>query len=366
MLLRPIQDIERAAALPSGILHHLHDALELVPKSWRDFFYQPNAYHRLEFLDAEIVVWRVVHGIATEIERIPHQAVDKDGTRPSTLSRLQWLLADDRTVAICLPQSECLHRTLEMPAASKRTLRAALAYELERISPIELEHIYFDFFVLRADRITRKIELELRIIKRTVVNRAVEYCHGAGLAVGSIGFSGERREADWMHFPVARRAMLQLFWRRWNVPLLASLALVLSLATLVAAYERGNAAESLMEDQLVREQLRALTVSHIQAEINRTRLQAEFLVKQRAAPLLVETLADLTRILPDDTWLSEIEMNGSKIRVQGYSKAASNLIGIIDRSGQFTNAQFEAPLMRGQGDASDRFDLSFDIKRSAQ
>ncbi|HSZ12388.1 MAG TPA: PilN domain-containing protein [Rhizomicrobium sp.] len=252
-----------------------------------------------------------------------------------------------------------------MPKASKRHLRAALSYELERISPIELDRIYFDFFALGNDPATKKVSLKLRIIKRDIVDDAIAYCHAEGLTVGAIGFSGERREADPRSFPVDRLAMLRLFWRRWNVPLLAAFAFVLGLTSLAAAYERGVTAENLIEDRLEQERISALSVAHLHAEISQVRKRAEFLGHERAASLFVETLADLTRILPDDTWLSEIEMNNAKVRIQGNSKAASNLIAIIDRSGRFANAQFEAPVMRGQGDASDRFDLSFDVRGTA-
>ncbi|HSZ74976.1 MAG TPA: PilN domain-containing protein [Rhizomicrobium sp.] len=252
-----------------------------------------------------------------------------------------------------------------MPKASQRNLRAALSYELERISPIELDRIYFDFFVVGSDSTTKKVSLKLRIIKRDIVDDAIEYCRAEGLTVGAIGFTGERREAGPRSFPVDRLAMLRLFWRRWNVPLLATFAFVLGLASLAAAYERGVAAENLIEDRLEQERVSALSVAHLHAEISQVKKQAEFLGHERAASLFVETLADLTRILPDDTWLSEIEMNAAKVRIQGNSKAASNLIAIIDRSGRFANAQFEAPVMRGQGDASDRFDLSFDVRGTA-
>jgi Tfp pilus assembly protein PilN len=48
--------------------------------------------------------------------------------------------------------------------------------------------------------------------------------------------------------------------------------------------------------------------------------------------------------------------------VQGFSNAPSDLIGLIDKSPYFVNAQFEASLQSAQ-DNAEHFDLSFELKK---
>jgi general secretion pathway protein L len=105
-------------------------------------------------------------------------------------------------------------------------------------------------------------------------------------------------------------------------------------------------------------------VESLQDEINKANLGMAFLAQQKQSPLLVKILAEVTKILPDNTWLVEFELHGREVRIRGYSAAASSLIALFDNSRLFTNAQFRAPSMQGQNGA-ERFDLSFEVKGGA-
>ncbi len=50
--------------------------------------------------------------------------------------------------------------------------------------------------------------------------------------------------------------------------------------------------------------------------------------------------------------------DGGELHIQGYSHAAAELIGRLDHSGHFSDAQFAAPLVRNDPDGTDRIDLT--------
>ncbi len=77
---------------------------------------------------------------------------------------------------------------------------------------------------------------------------------------------------------------------------------------------------------------------------------------------MVELLNELTRILPDDTWLSMLEVSGSKLRVQGESGSASSLIGLIEESDLFHDPGFASPITRNRRTGLDRFVLEAEIE----
>src|SRR5690348_8584194 len=97
-------------------------------------------------------------------------------------------------VMIQLPGEEVLRRRFELPAARRSTLARAVPFELERLSPIEPDRLYYDFTVLPSSKAKKQAELEIRIVKRSSVDSAIALAREAGLRVGTIWFAGDARE----------------------------------------------------------------------------------------------------------------------------------------------------------------------------
>ena len=268
-------------------------------------------------------------------------------------------------VMVQLPGEELLRRRFELPAARRSTLARAVPFELERLSPIEPDRLYYDFTVLQSAKTKKQAELEIRIVKRSSVDAAIELAREAGLRVGAICFAGDAREANWRSFPVDRTAWLKLKWRQWNVLALAGAAILLAMAVIFAAYLRGAAAANELSSELDAASTRAAVVHRLAHQISDVQAQIEFPLAEKRAPFLLRILSELTRELPDGTWLTEFELDSGKVHIQGFSKSASDVVGDIDRSALFANAQFMAPLQSAQN-GNERFDLSFDVKRPSE
>jgi hypothetical protein len=160
--------------------------------------------------------------------------------------------------------------------------------------------------------------------------------------VSAIRFQDDVRPADRSAFPADRRAWLLGLWRRRSVAALGGLAVFLLLAVLLASYLRGAAILDSLTDELLTEGARASRVEQLQHRIEKA------------------------TTLPDGSWLTEFSMSGNRIRIGGYSRAASDLIGVFDRSGRFINAQFAAPVTQGPSPGIERFDLTFETAGAAR
>lgn len=265
-----------------------------------------------------------------------------------------------RDVVVKVASALVLRPQVKLPWASKRTLKSALGFELERLTPIEPNELYFDFIVAGREQETSQALVTLRIVRRNVLDEAMRLCHAAGVQVGAIAFEGDENEAAFTSFPVDRPAWLRAQWRRFASLMLSGLAAFLLVAVVIAGYQRGAAANDDLAASVDDAMTRAALVEHMEHRITTAKSELAKLVAQRQGPLFVGALAELSRLLPDGTWLSELHLEDGKFRIDGYSRNASDLIGIIDRSGQFTNAQFSAPLVRNPNDGTDRFELTFE------
>lgn len=81
--------------------------------------------------------------------------------------------------------------------------------------------------------------------------------------------------------------------------------------------------------------------------IEALRIQANFLANDRhsrPSPLMV--LESLSRLLPDNVWLSEVTLDGNELAFAGMAEDASILIPLVEQAPEFEQARFHAPSTR--------------------
>ena len=83
--------------------------------------------------------------------------------------------------------------------------------------------------------------------------------------------------------------------------------------------------------------------------------------RKQEAPSIVIILDSLSRILPDNTYVTELRVEGNKLRLLGNTSDAPSLIGVIEQSGRFANATFFAPTTRLTAEAGERFHIEATI-----
>jgi general secretion pathway protein L len=302
-----------------------------------------------------------VHSInADEITPIGSAPLENGKTDIRTLRTLVEKCGPSHDITLLLPAEAALRPCLNLPNAGHAAICGALAYEIERISPIPPADLYYDYAITGLTG--NLADLELRLVRRDGVDSPVTTCRAAGLAVAEIEFEDDARPADWQRFPVDRDAHLRRFLKRYRRIGLMGLAALLFLGALGAAYERQSAKLDAAITASTDAGLRAARIEKIQQKITAASRDLRIPAEQKRQPLMVAILAELTQILPDGTWINELTLDGKTIRITGSSTAAADLIGLIDRSPKFASARFEAPLVHDQATNADRFDLSFAVR----
>jgi general secretion pathway protein L len=84
--------------------------------------------------------------------------------------------------------------------------------------------------------------------------------------------------------------------------------------------------------------------------------------RKHQSPSSVIVLEALSQILPDHTYVTELRIEGDKLRVIGVTRDAPSLIRLIEQSSNFTRATFFAPTTKGPSDPGERFHIEAQIE----
>ncbi len=283
----------------------------------------------------------------------PADAGDLDavlGTRLAGLPR--WML---------LPAGSALQRRLVLPAAAAERLRDVVGFEIDRQTPFSADSVRFDARV-RERRADGQLEAELVAVPRTRFDAAIVGL--GGIASSLVGV--DARGADGMPLgvnllPVESRRGRQDPLGAWNWAL-AAFALIAVAATAWQVLDNRRASAAAFEAQVEARAVQARVVAMQRQQLVDIVEGAAFLDGERAArPTTVEVLDELTRRLPNNTYLEKVSMEGDRLLLIGLSPEASALVARMEGSQLWRAPALSGALQPDPRTRLDRFSLTAEL-----
>ena len=94
----------------------------------------------------------------------------------------------------------------------------------------------------------------------------------------------------------------------------------------------------------------------LQQAFEETLLAANFLAEKRASqPAVIELMDELTRLLPDDIWLQQFQLQGSDLRIQGQADGSQRVIGLLNESELFDSPEITGAISIDPRSGQERF-----------
>jgi general secretion pathway protein L len=268
--------------------------------------------------------------------------------------------ATGRTTVLRLGEPDVLGKTLTLPLAAERELNQVLGFEMDRETPFKPEEIYWNHRIEGTDRQTGRLSVRLVLLPKANLAPLLT-------ALGRFGIRPRRAEiADGpdagAYLPLegdggrVRHPSNRLMWSA------AVCCAVLGLAVVVTPFVRQGIALASLEQQIAVGRTAATEADSLRQEIDRLAGSADFIEGERdkaGRPLVV--LAAATRVLPDDTYLTEMELQKRKVTLTGRSAAAARLIGPLAADGTFRNPGFTAPVTRVEALHTELFTINSEV-----
>ena len=335
----------------------------LVPGGLRRRLYPDTGQIVFDVSGAEIAIDQVSQRSYREIDRIEARPDDPAVEAASLAPVIGRLRMDRFDVVLRMPGAHALRKTLSLPRAAADNLRQVLTFEIDRQTPFSADQVYFDFLVGAAPPSSETIEVELVACPRVEVDAAIERARAWRIRPDIVDIAdGERREPARINLlPRAPDRPAGTGMARLTA-VLTAVAVILGAAAVYLPLDRQRRAAELMQAEAAKARVVAMATAKLRETIAELAGGAEFLTKRkRTSPGIVETLDALTRLLPDDTWLQQLRINGEEVRLTGFSAAASSLIGLIERSEHFTEARFRSSVTQDARNKAERFTISAKI-----
>ncbi|MCF3945775.1 PilN domain-containing protein [Acidiphilium iwatense] len=273
-----------------------------------------------------------------------------------------WTGHETSPVAISVPPQDVLVRRIELPLVSRFRLAGLMRFEAPRHIPLPPDQVRIDFRVARRDLAASRMLVELAIIRVETIEAARSETMKAGLEPEAVYLATE-------YGPWFARRFLARHWREiWLTRRRQRhylRVLVASLLILTAVLGAQHWAERLARDRqaaMLAARKEAAGIEPLRKQLTVLNGKLAFLAAARHRPSAAVVAEEVARLLPDDAWLQELDIQDRTVRLVGTARDASDLLRVFSVSPLFSDVRFEAPLIPSPGTGGVRFDIVLNLR----
>jgi general secretion pathway protein L len=267
---------------------------------------------------------------------------------------------------LLIADDDVLRKQVYLPAAAEANLRQALAFEMDRQTPFNADEVFYDYRILQRDRESAQLRIDLAVALREPVLRDIRVLESVGMAPTGADVIIDGRPAGLNLLPVDLRHRMVNSRQRANLVFAGAFLLLLVLVMGQSIWLRQHQLDEVREaiDEVRQE---ALQVQEIRERIKDASEAAGFLDERRAASVpTVKVLAEVTRVMPDDTYLDRLLISSDNVQMQGKSENAQRLIELVNQSPLFTDAAFRGPTRLDSRTQREIFDVGANLVPEAR
>jgi general secretion pathway protein L len=287
--------------------------------------------------------------------------LDEAGARARERLLEEYPELAEAKVVLRLAEGQALRKSLKLPQAAEENLGQVLAFEMDRLTPFKSDQVYFGARVAGRWPATRQVGVELILTPRAKLDALLDELAAWGWRPDLVDMAGGAAPGVYNLLPEKYRIAGGRWPRAVNAALAGLVALLVAVLVALPIWSASSTASAL-EEQLRKVGKAAKEVEALRQETESLLHQTRFLVdKKRKEPVLLDMLEELSRVIPDNTWLNGLQYKDRRIVIQGQSPSASSLIELIEASGHFKNTSYVSPVTKDTGSGLERFQIASDV-----
>ena len=290
-----------------------------------------------------------------------------DGVDPSAFQNLkvQHVEIEKAECILCLTAAQAIAKVIYLPEAALENLQQVVGFELDRYTPFTAEHAYYTVVTLGKTGYGQ-VQLLLVLCPQTVLDEQLTALNNLGVFPVRVEYQQVNQDYPALQGlynllpdrfrPEGARWAQSLHW------LLNGLMFGLLLAVMVYPVWQEMQAVTVLKAQIKALEKDTRFVDAQQMEIDALSNETQNLINiKNQSPELIAVLNELSHLLKDDTWLTNLQYSDKHMQIQGQSPMASALIGTLEASKYFSKVSFVSPLTQDKTTGLERFQISMDV-----
>ena len=267
-----------------------------------------------------------------------------------------------RELALTVPTSRVLRKSLTFPQATEEDLRQVLEFQIEQHTPFTPNQVYFGYSVLERDFELGRLTVEFVATPRNAVDAAIKILSDSGATVHAVFAADVLTTANLVNLLPSALGKKRSHLKQGANPWLATLVVLMAFGAMSVPLVIKREAVVQMFPWMEKAKAAAETVDGLRRDLEVRVEQHNYLLQKRQTlPTVIQSLEELTRILPDGTWVQSIEIRDKEVQVQGETNASVKLIGLFEQSSIFSDASFRSPLTKVNISNNERYHLALQM-----
>ncbi len=332
------------------------ELISLLPSNLQSTLSQRNQRGFVELDDDATIVHRGTISGNRELNSTPLAVAERSDVD---------LPAGAKEIVLLLPADKVLVRSMTLPLAAEENLREVLSFEMDRQTPFSADQVYYDCIVSSRNTSRKTLSVDLVLAPRKIVDASLDALADSGLSADILS---TRDSSGTAMLPVnllsqRKRRNSNKVADRLNAALATvTVLLFITAISLPLLHKRQVLRE--LEPQLIEAVAQAESAHSLRQQVERLVAGSGYLVRKKQTELsILQTINEMTRILPDHTSISRLEISYSEVQLQGQSSSSAMLISLLESSPVLKNVRFRSPVIQIPSTDAERFHLSAEIEQ---
>jgi general secretion pathway protein L len=338
--------VDQSAKLLAFWRWWLTELTAMIPARLRMSADQESGILVLEFSGASIQFSRWVNGDLSKETRLELSSSDEVANTTEFQQYYSNIRKPGDFVAINLPVSQYLLKTIQLPLIAAENLHQVVGFEMDRHTPFKPEQVYYHCEIQSQDRQSQSLAVSLIAAPRRAIELRIEQLATWGVQVqavyalnGQVPAEGSVNLVQQSKVASDSSGILEKF-SRVHLAAFALTAVMLALVIVIPIWKKRQIVVELNPIRGVHAKRRELEamIQEYNYVLDR---------KNRSVPVTV-LIDQVAGILTDDTWVQNLNLRNNLLQLSGETQSSSDLIGKLENAEIFNDVNFLAPLTKNR------------------